>query len=1022
VWFPFRPLSAHRWADAMLLLMFVAIAFLLGCYEMGDSDVWWHLRGGEWTLENGKPPQRDPFTFGSADRVWVDIHWAYEVLLALAYRAGGAGALVLLAAAVGAVAFLVCLTARRRGWPVSVAILAWAPALMLLAFRLDPRPEILSLLFLGCYLAILWRAEDRPALVWLLPVLQVLWVNVQGLFIFGPILLALFVTSHAADQFVGRWRGTVSWGVEQRRWWRHVGLGCCGVLLACLVNPYGLDGARFPFDLFPKVAVAGNIYKRYIDELQSPADYVREATRTVAGSNWFFMAFHFLLLLVPLSFLYPSLWRAAQQSPEHEQRVRPSAHTPCPDSREHWIAGFLALVCLIGVGTLTVSGRGMPGLLVVLGDNLPLLLPLVGGIAALALRKRSAWAAALAGTGGVALGAWAGCLETTLLGDGRHLLFGADSPLWWQRLLVVAGAAATGLVLRWGASLFRILLAAAFIYLGLQALQNWSRFALVAGTVVVWNLGEWAAGLSTVPLPRRSAVPVGWAVRAALAGGLAIWIAALLTDRFYIHTGEPRHLAFREQPFEFAHEAATFAGQSGMPRRALVYGLGQTGVYVYHNAPHHKPYMDGRLEMPDRATFETYIAVEQWLRDGDPRWERAVAVMGDPLLLLEHQNNHAAEAHLLMHPRWRCVYCDALACVFVRDDAASDFPTLDFAARHFHQRAQPSVPPLPGSAFREEKALFNLAASLPPSPTAAWRWRVPVLLVALDRAQMALDAEPTRADVWVALGNIHWRLDPDSRTAPPSPTDPWSLERSIYLAQATYSYRRALELQADSAPAWRYMAQAFQVRGMVDSQIAAEKRSVHNEPKATDHQRDQATRRCASLAAESLPDPPGRLDDLPAVVTNLLQRHRPEAAGRLIQEADPRGVAAWPWRFADQVAGLYLHLGRPGEARQVWERAVDCPSAGLRLCRVASTYWVERDFDSALRHFEAARRADPQLAEACWGLAMLQLQLGDAGSALQACRAARQRSLSERQSADIDGLARLLTSANGAQSVSDGFR
>jgi tetratricopeptide (TPR) repeat protein len=999
--------------------MLIAIAFLLGCYELGDSDVWWHLRGGEWILENGKSPQLDPFTFGSEDRVWVDIHWAYEVVLALAYRAGGARALILLAAAVGAVAFLVCLMARRRGWPVSVAILAWAPALVLFAFRLDPRPEILSLLFLGCYLAILWRIEDRPALVWLLPVIQVLWVNVQGLFILGPILLGLFVISHSADQFVGRRRGTLTWGPERQRWWRHVGGGFCAVVLACLVNPYGLDGARFPFDLFPKVAEAGNIYKRYIDELQSPADYVKEAKRTVAGSNWFFLAFYFLLLLVPLSFLWPCLWRAAQESLERERRVGSVARAPGSDRRRRWLGGLWALVSLIGIGTLTISGRGMPDWLVVLGDNLPVLLPLVGVFAAVVLRKRSAWATALAGMGGIALGAWAGCLETSVLGGGRHLIVGTDSPLFWECLLTISGAAATGLVLRWQASLFRILLAAAFIYLGMQALQNWTRFALVAGALVTWNLGEWAAEVSSVTVPRRSAVPLGWALRAALAGGLAVWIAALLTDRFYVHTGEPRHLAFREQPFEFAHEAAAFAGQSGMPRRALVYGLGQTGVYVYHNAPRCKPYMDGRLEMPDRATFENYIAVEQWLRDRDPRWERAVAAMGDPLLLLEHQHNHATEAHLLMHPRWRCVYYDALASAFVRDDAANDFPTVDFAARHFHEAAQPSVPSLLGAAFREEKALFNLAASLPPSPSAAWRWRVPVLLAALDRARLALDEEPTRADVWVTLGNIYWRLDPDSRTAPPSPTEAWSLERNIYLAQASYCYRRALQLQSDSVPAWRYLAQAFQVRGMVDSQIAAEERSIHNEPRVTDQERDQATRRRATLAAEGLPAAPARFDDLPAIATSLLQRHRPEAAARLIQEADPHGVAAWPWRFADQAAGLYLHLGWPAEARRVWERAVDCPSAGLRACRLACTYWVERDFDSALRHLQAARIADPRLAEACWGVAMLNAQLGDAGTALEACRAARGLSLSELQRVDLDGLQRLLVGA--VQSNSNGF-
>jgi hypothetical protein len=76
-----RAFSGWRLLDGLLLLALTAVVFLLGCYEMGDSDIWWHLRGGEWILEHGRVPGLDPFTFGSADKLWVDIHWSYEVLV-----------------------------------------------------------------------------------------------------------------------------------------------------------------------------------------------------------------------------------------------------------------------------------------------------------------------------------------------------------------------------------------------------------------------------------------------------------------------------------------------------------------------------------------------------------------------------------------------------------------------------------------------------------------------------------------------------------------------------------------------------------------------------------------------------------------------------------------------------------------------------------------------------------------------------------------------------------------------------
>ena len=93
-------------------------------------------------------------------------------------------------------------------------------------------------------------------------------------------------------------------------------------------------------------------------------------------------------------------------------------------------------------------------------------------------------------------------------------------------------------------------------------------------------------------------------------------------------------------------------------RRALVFDLGQTGVYVYHNGPDRKVFMDARLEVPSRSTFQTYVRIEEWLNHNDPRWDAAIARLGDPLVLISHDGWAEAEAALLSHPRWRCIYFD----------------------------------------------------------------------------------------------------------------------------------------------------------------------------------------------------------------------------------------------------------------------------------------------------------------------------------------------------------------------------
>ena len=174
-------------------------AFALGCQELFDGDVWWHLRAGQWILENRKVPILDPFTFTSADRPWIDLQWLFEVILALAYAAGGVRGMILMAAGAGTTALMVGLTARNRRWPSWVVGACWLPALAVMSARLVPRPEILSFLAMAVYLSVLLRTDDHPTLAWLLPVVQILWVNSHALFVLGTIIMSAYLIGKLVD-------------------------------------------------------------------------------------------------------------------------------------------------------------------------------------------------------------------------------------------------------------------------------------------------------------------------------------------------------------------------------------------------------------------------------------------------------------------------------------------------------------------------------------------------------------------------------------------------------------------------------------------------------------------------------------------------------------------------------------------------------------------------------------------------------------------------------------------------------
>jgi hypothetical protein len=51
--------------------------------------------------------------------------------------------------------------------------------------RFDPRPEVFSLLGTAVFLNVLLRSDQTPALLWVLSLVQVVWVNNHALFVRG---------------------------------------------------------------------------------------------------------------------------------------------------------------------------------------------------------------------------------------------------------------------------------------------------------------------------------------------------------------------------------------------------------------------------------------------------------------------------------------------------------------------------------------------------------------------------------------------------------------------------------------------------------------------------------------------------------------------------------------------------------------------------------------------------------------------------------------------------------------------
>ncbi|HBH52451.1 MAG TPA: hypothetical protein DDY91_11220 [Planctomycetaceae bacterium] len=256
-----------RWLLPALLGLVTFLGLLFPLY---DTDFWWHLRTGEWILEQGSVPQLDLYTFTDSDRPWIDLHWGFQVLITLLYRVGGVGLVIVAKAVVITAAVLIAFRATGEGWPVTRRVACWIPAVVCIVGRGYERPEMLSQLFLAIWLWVAFRLDRQPRLVWLLPVVQLVWVNCHALFVLGLVVAGCGVADWALRLLAGG-----RWGLEPitpaslatLRTRALAGLLAVG---AGLMNPYFEEGALFPLTLYSKFTHEQAFYSQLIGEFQQP--------------------------------------------------------------------------------------------------------------------------------------------------------------------------------------------------------------------------------------------------------------------------------------------------------------------------------------------------------------------------------------------------------------------------------------------------------------------------------------------------------------------------------------------------------------------------------------------------------------------------------------------------------------------------------------------------------------------------------------------------------------------------------
>jgi hypothetical protein len=188
-----------------------------------DPDLWGHLRFGLDALAARRLETIDPYSYTS-DIPWLNHEWLSEVVLAVAYRAGGPAGLIAIKIAFTVATLVLLVPVFRRApeawrWPSAfLAVLGITP------LALTVRPQLWTMFFVVLLCRILNAAPSRR---WFLAPVFAVWANVHGGWIVGAGILSLWSFVELLAEPNRRPSLWILFGVP----------AACA--LATLINPYG---------------------------------------------------------------------------------------------------------------------------------------------------------------------------------------------------------------------------------------------------------------------------------------------------------------------------------------------------------------------------------------------------------------------------------------------------------------------------------------------------------------------------------------------------------------------------------------------------------------------------------------------------------------------------------------------------------------------------------------------------------------------------------------------------------------
>lgn len=171
------------------IILFLTFTFIIMCsiflFSYGN-DFYWHLKTGEYIINNKKIPHTGIFSYYaiSNNLTWISHEWLFEVIIYLYQNLfSNYGAIIYIIFSLIILSFLLWKLNQENFIKYPFYTVIWAVVSMLiLANKILPRPHLISYILFAVTILIAFQIQKGKSnkKIFLVPIISILWSNIHG--------------------------------------------------------------------------------------------------------------------------------------------------------------------------------------------------------------------------------------------------------------------------------------------------------------------------------------------------------------------------------------------------------------------------------------------------------------------------------------------------------------------------------------------------------------------------------------------------------------------------------------------------------------------------------------------------------------------------------------------------------------------------------------------------------------------------------------------------------------------------